>query len=191
MMQNQKRENRNISIFYLFGTGWGSAAFYFTLLSDQHTNPYIIECGFVCVCIDNHHHHNHHMCTWYDQLLKEFVCYPVHRHLYSIPFFMVFYVCRVNGAFFMPFSFDMWILFVYYLCLFVVISSIIATRFIPSLFISIVRYSTIWTAPSLLLLHLPAFLPFIRFHIGISPFDYYRFSEYCRVVPFYFLFVIR
>lgn len=55
---------------------------------------------------------------------------------------MAFSVRSVNGAFFTPFSFGMWILFVYYLCLFVVISSIIAIRFTP-LFTLTVRCSTI------------------------------------------------
>ena len=136
--KSKERKNRNISIFCLMCTGRGSAAFYFILLSDQHTNPYIIECGCVYWLSSSTSSHVHVVWPTHS---KEFSCYPVHRHSYSIPFFMVFYVYSENGAFFTPFSFGMWMLFVYYWCLFVVISSIIATRFIP-LLVFIVRCSS-------------------------------------------------
>lgn len=122
--------------------GRGRAAFYFILLSDQHTNPYIIECECVYWLSSSTSSHVHVVWPTHS---KEFSCYPVHQHSYSIPFFMVFYV---YGAFFTPFSFGMWILFVYYLCLFVVISSIIATRFIPLFILLMLNHSKV---PSFLL----------------------------------------
>ena len=191
MMQNQKRERIEISPSSVW-CALGEEALLF-ISSSCLISIQIHILSSVGVCIDYHHQH-HHMCTWHGQLTQ--------KNSHATPFIDI----RIPFHFSWCFTFtaktahflrrfiryvNVVRLLLMFICCYIVNNRDSFYSFV--LFHrSMLNRSNV---PSVLLhlqllFHLPAAHPFIRFHIGISPFDYYRFSEYCRVVPFYFLFVI-
>lgn len=156
--KSKEGKNRNIYLFF-FIFGWGSAVFLPIHASDQHTNPYIIECVY---WLSTSHLH-----VWPTQ--KNSYFNPFRRHSHVIPFFMVFYVRSKKYEFFTSSFFSssigMWIvrLLLMFICCYRQWS-----RFV----LFLCSFSSYDAHPFRIVVHF--FFPLshtssIHFHIGISP----------------------